>query len=75
MQLFACCNGKFSLTKDLVRDIPPYAILSHIWGTDDEEVKYTDMANGTGEGKAGYEKIRFCAEQASPRIIRHVVQP
>jgi hypothetical protein len=59
-------NGRFSFTKDLLGDdlIPPYAILSHTWGLDNEEVIFEDMANNTGEDKPGYEKIRFCEEQA-----------
>lgn len=38
-------NGKFSFTKDLVGDdpIPDYAILSHTWGLDDEEVVFEDI--------------------------------
>ena len=42
---------------------PPYAILSHTWG--DEEVTFGDIADGTATRKAGYEKIRFCGEQAA----------
>jgi hypothetical protein len=59
-------TGEFSLTKDFSGDgpIPPYAILSHTWGKDDEEVTFEDITNGTGEDKPGYEKIRFCGEQA-----------
>ena len=58
--------GRFTLTKEFVGDdqIPPYAILSHTWGSDDEEVTFEDIVNGTGEVKPGYEKIRFCGEQA-----------
>ena len=57
--------GEFSLTKDLVGDdiIPPYAILSHTWGQDIDEVSFDDMTNGTVE-KAGYQKIRLCGERA-----------
>jgi hypothetical protein len=44
-------------------NIPPYAILSHTWGVD--EVRFEDLENGTGEGKAGYRKIVFCSEQAA----------
>jgi hypothetical protein len=59
-------DGKFSLTKDFVDgEIPEYAILSHTWGADIEEVSYRDMIDGTGKNKVGYEKIRFCAQQAS----------
>jgi hypothetical protein len=59
-------SGDFSFTKDLIGDdrIPPYAILSHTWGLDTDEVTFDDMINGTGKHKAGYEKIRFCGEQA-----------
>jgi hypothetical protein len=59
-------TSKFSLTKDFVGDdrIPPYAILSHTWGPSNEEVTFEDIVNGTGEVKPGYEKIRFCGEQA-----------
>ena len=59
-------TGEFSLTKDLVGDdtIPLYAILSHTWGADAEEVTFEDITNGTGRDKPGYEKIRFCGEQA-----------
>ncbi|KAH8653204.1 WD40-repeat-containing domain protein [Tricladium varicosporioides] len=57
--------GQFSLTDDLNGDsIPKYAILSHTWRLDTEEVTFEDMINSTGEDKPGYEKIRFCGEQA-----------
>jgi hypothetical protein len=58
-------NGELSLTKDLVYKIPPYAILSHTWGADNEEVTYKDMAEGTVKEKIGYRKIQFCGEQAA----------
>jgi hypothetical protein len=57
-------SGEFSLTKDLV-DPPAYAILSHTWGADDEEVTYNDMVEGSGKFKTGHRKIRFCGEQAA----------
>jgi hypothetical protein len=57
--------GEFSLTKDFVGDdIPGYAILSHTWGADAEEVTFQDLMNGTGKDKPGYNKIRFCGDQA-----------
>jgi hypothetical protein len=55
---------EFSLTKDLIHNIPPYAILSHTWGADTDEVSFKDLMDGTGKGKAGYNKIQFCGEQA-----------
>jgi hypothetical protein len=58
-------NGDFKLTNDLVGDrIPLYAILSHTWGPDTEEVTLKDLVDGVGKGKTGYEKIKFCAEVA-----------
>ena len=56
---------EFSLTKDFVGNIPAYAILSHTWGDDDQEVTFNDMNEGSGKSKAGYQKIRFCGEQAA----------
>jgi hypothetical protein len=57
-------NGEYSLTDDIVGDVPPYAILSHTWGANTEEVTFKDLEEGTGERKAGYTKIRFCGKQA-----------
>ncbi|KAK4551923.1 hypothetical protein LTR86_010824 [Recurvomyces mirabilis] len=52
-------------TKDLDEDdMPPYAILSHTWGADEEEVTYADIMDGTGKHKNGYNKLAFCAERA-----------
>jgi hypothetical protein len=57
--------GELSLTKDFVgNDIPEYAMLSHTWGADTEEVTFKDLMDGTGKGKPGYKKIYFCGEQA-----------
>jgi hypothetical protein len=58
-------DGEFSLTKNFSNHIPKYAILSHTWGADTEEVNFRDLIDGTGESKDGYRKIRFCGEQAS----------
>jgi len=44
--------------------IPPYAILSHTWGADSDEFNFKDLMSGGGTEKAGYNKIRFCGEQA-----------
>jgi hypothetical protein len=64
MPLLEYREGKFKLTKDMNYNIPRYAILSHTWGPDTEEVTFRDLIDGTGEDKVGYEKIRFCAGQA-----------
>ncbi|KAF2197377.1 HET-domain-containing protein [Delitschia confertaspora ATCC 74209] len=67
MRLLQCINtSEYGLTKEFVDDstIPPYAILSHTWGADTEEVTFEDLMNSTGKDKPGYEKILFCGEQA-----------
>ena len=44
-------NGDFSLTDDLINTIPPYAILSHTWGEDHEEVNFKDLTTSTRQTK------------------------
>jgi Heterokaryon incompatibility protein (HET) len=56
-------TGEFNLTNFRDDEIPRYAILSHTWGADTEEVSFEDMIDGTGTSKPGYDKIRFCGEQ------------
>jgi Heterokaryon incompatibility protein (HET) len=64
--------GEFSPTKDFVGDdkIPPYAILSHTW-MDGQEVTFKDLMEGTGKNKSGYNKIRFCGQQAKQDGLKH----
>jgi hypothetical protein len=59
-------SGEFSFSRNFIGNdiIPPYAILAHTWGADTTEVTFEDLTNGTGKDKPGYEKIRFCGEQA-----------
>jgi Heterokaryon incompatibility protein (HET) len=64
-------HGELSLTKDLVSNIPPYAILSHTWGNDDDEVTFDDLANGLGKSKTGYTKLQFCGSQARKDKIEY----
>ena len=58
-------QGDLTLTKDRHDTIPAYAILSHTWGKDEEEVTFRDMEDGAGQDKEGYKKIKFCGEQAA----------
>lgn len=58
-------DGASNLLNHAPNNTPPYAILSHTWGADEEEVTFKDLVNGSGKSKAGYTKIRFCAEQAA----------
>jgi hypothetical protein len=57
-------DGRLTITRFDDNAIPRYAILSHTWGEDAEEVTFADFANGGGKHKPGYKKIRFCGEQA-----------
>lgn len=57
-------HGELSLTKDLVDNMPPYAILSHTWGADEDEVTFEELRNRPDKSKAGYRKIQFCGRQA-----------
>ena len=57
-------GGSFSLETFSAATFPPYAILSHTWGSDHEEVTFKDIADGTGSNKPGYHKLCFCANQA-----------
>jgi hypothetical protein len=65
-------DGELNLTQNYVGDnIPEYAILSHTWGADTEEVTFQDLMGNDGKSKAGYEKIRFCGKQARSDGIRY----
>lgn len=57
-------NGDLALTKDMTTPPAAYAILSHTWGADDDEVTFDDIEKKTGKNKAGYAKLQFCANQA-----------
>jgi hypothetical protein len=46
-------------------NIPPYAILSHTWGSDNDEVSFKDLENATAYKRPGYKKLQFCAQQAN----------
>jgi hypothetical protein len=71
MRLLQCNNGsEFSLTKDFGDNIPRYAILSHTWGTDIEEVTFKNLINSTGKSKASYSKIRFYGKRAKRDDLR-----
>lgn len=67
MRLLQCrSTGGDPLLKSVSDDkaIPPYAILSHTWGADGDEVTFNDLRSGAAAHKPGHEKIRFCDAQA-----------
>lgn len=67
MRLLQFSHDSFSLTEFDSPQIPSYAILSHTWGADGEEVTFGDLNGATekNERKAVYKKLRFCAKQAA----------
>jgi hypothetical protein len=64
-------RDEFGLDKFVGDTIPRYAILSHTWGKEDDEVTFRDMVDGTGKSKAGYRKIEFCGEQATRDNLKY----
>lgn len=63
-------DGNYRLTSFIgknAEDVPFYAILSHTWGADEEEVTYDDLNDGTHNfsNKIGYRKLQFCQQQAA----------
>ena len=64
-------DGCLTITSFEDGAIPPYAILSHTWGEDAEEVTFADLGKGDGKHKPGYKKIRFCGEQAQQDRLQY----
>jgi hypothetical protein len=66
-------DGKISLGRDFIQDVPPYAILSHTWGDDNQEVTFKDLANDNTatHQKIGYQKIKFCGQQATRDALKY----
>ncbi|OCT55076.1 Pfs, NB-ARC and Ankyrin domain protein [Cladophialophora carrionii] len=64
-------QGEIRLTEDLHDGIPPYAILSHLWGDDKDEVKFDDLKHESWKRKAGYTKILFCARQVKKDNLKY----
>jgi hypothetical protein len=60
-------TGEISLTKDITYPTIPYAILSHTWGEDDEEVNFGDLKDGSGKAKDGYRKLFFLRRASCSR--------
>ena len=72
MRLLETRGGDLHLTDELHdEEIPPYATLSHTWGHPRDEVTYKDIIERRGQDKAGYEKIKFCGEQAARDGLRY----
>lgn len=55
--------------------VPFYAILSHTWGRDNDEVKFEEIEDGKREysdtSKPGFDKLRFCQERVEEDGLRY----
>ena len=69
--LQAHSDDALSLTNFTADKIPRYAILSHTWEADNQEVTFEDVKNNEGVNKIGYRKIRFCAAQAKKDELQY----
>lgn len=58
-------DGQLDLEDFSKKDKPPYAILSHTWGQDQDEVSFKDLRDGRARKKSGHTKIDFCAQQTA----------
>jgi hypothetical protein len=58
-------DGSLSFVERYSKDIPPYAILSHVWGADFDEVTYDDLTEKRGGDKRGNQKLDFSRKQAA----------
>ncbi|KAI4703608.1 hypothetical protein J4E89_010029 [Alternaria sp. Ai002NY15] len=58
-------SARFSLVQRFKEEIPPYAILSHTWGEDEDEVAFSDLRNEQARTILGYSKLVFCSDQAA----------
>jgi hypothetical protein len=58
-------SDDFILEEYVGNSIPPYAILSHTWGPDNDEVTFKDVTESRGKDKPGYRKLKFCSNQAA----------
>jgi hypothetical protein len=68
MRLLQLLNdgSDFSLVERVGNNIPPYAILSHTWGSDADETTFNDLAEHRDsiKKKSGYRKLVFCSKQS-----------
>ncbi|KAJ4988020.1 hypothetical protein SVAN01_06432 [Stagonosporopsis vannaccii] len=53
-------NDELSLVERVGSEIEPYAILSHTWGADSDEISYKDFTDGHYRSKRGFVKLAFC---------------
>ena len=68
-------HGKITLTGEFMGDdiVPPYAILSHSWGNDHDEVTIEDIKRGKfDEHKPGFRKVQIAAQLARQHGLQYL---
>jgi hypothetical protein len=64
--------GEVCLTDNLPLDHAyRYAVLSHTWGADRDEVKLQELREGVDKNKPGFAKIQFCGQQANKDELKY----
>ncbi|KAM0820109.1 hypothetical protein AB5N19_05928 [Seiridium cardinale] len=58
--------------KEFTGHPPPYAVLSHRWGRDDEEVAYHEFHRPGVTTRPGYKKVKNCCSQAIADVLHYV---
>jgi hypothetical protein len=50
---------------------PPYAILSHVWGSTNDEANHKDVKGGLNRHRIGFKKLEFCRGQVRRDQLRY----
>ncbi|KAE8332573.1 heterokaryon incompatibility protein-domain-containing protein [Aspergillus sergii] len=61
----------FALEEFFNEQVPPYAILSHTWGNDEDEVSFRDITEGNTENANWPIKFKGCCERAQKDGFTH----
>ncbi|KAK5729482.1 hypothetical protein LTR17_011902 [Elasticomyces elasticus] len=69
-------DGSVKLTRNYAEEeVPDYAVLSHTWLAEEDEVTYQDLKKGHGAQKVhSYAKIRLCGELAAKEGLQYFWQ-
>lgn len=65
MRLLATKSEPLQIQSFFGGDSPEYAILSHTWGSPDDEVSFSDVCQGKAQSKKLYEKVRRSCDLAA----------
>jgi hypothetical protein len=63
--------GELGMAEFTGDEIPPYAILSHTWREDGNEITFNDLQRSEAKGKDAYKKLQFCGDQAARDSLKY----